>query len=429
MEDKDFMNSSYWRWCASHSALSIEQKQALSKEALSTLLESVNAGEITTLDGVDTLLSKQISAHHGATDFEMNSNWMGSSQNWACPCCSRSKFQISRVGKKGQILAKSVIHHDHMSEALKAGFHSAFESARTEVEQVEGLRLVERMGNAFAAYEEVLICEDCNNADTEAKKLVASPPYFSFSIGQIRQFIESRDHQPHQIARSLVEQIWCKAKSAYNLRMNLISEVAHAAATDTHWYEPYARGTDAIPVLWYGQRFGDRTIKEWVSDEILYKALGPKKPIFAPNLSRWREESQKAGKPLPSNFLAMLRSDEAHAQAWNSVADDWHCPTCSRSKHQAVYVGEKGKIIFFLRTTGRNGDWGSVKTICNHCASTLMSLKQEIKKLTGEALQDSYGFVAPNELINVISARPHSPHLIRSDEAAALVSAIVARME
>jgi hypothetical protein len=85
---------------------------------------------------------------------------------------------------------------------LKAEFHEAFERAGTDVEQIDGQRLVERTGSAFAAYEEVLVCEDCNNADTEAKKQITAPRFFSFSIGQILSFIRSGDHQPHQVDAS-----------------------------------------------------------------------------------------------------------------------------------------------------------------------------------------------------------------------------------
>lgn len=189
MNDDLYFQSRFWRWCVENEPFDHEQMHALREQALDALVASINAGEISSLDGIDSPLSKKIKTHHQLAVFEMNSNWIGSPQSWVCPCCSRSKFQVSRVGKKQQILAKLVIHHDHMGEALKAAFHAAFEGAGTDVQQIEGQRLVERMGGAFAAYEEVLVCEDCNNADTAAKKLSAAPPYFSFSIGQIRRFI------------------------------------------------------------------------------------------------------------------------------------------------------------------------------------------------------------------------------------------------
>lgn len=57
--------------------------------------------------------------------------------------------------QEGQILAKLVVHHDHMGEAMKAAFHSAFEVAGTRMEQIDGWRLVERMERCRCAYAEI----------------------------------------------------------------------------------------------------------------------------------------------------------------------------------------------------------------------------------------------------------------------------------
>ena len=71
--------------------------------------EAVKSGELTSLDSVESPLSKTILAHHGVQTFEMNGNWICTSQSWSCPCCRRSKFEISRVGSFGQVLAKLVV--------------------------------------------------------------------------------------------------------------------------------------------------------------------------------------------------------------------------------------------------------------------------------------------------------------------------------
>lgn len=281
-----------------------EEREALRIQALSVLLNSINSGEITSLDGVDSPVSQRIKAHHKSNFFEMNTNWIGSSQNWICPCCSRSKFQISRIGNKGQILAKLVIHHDHMGEAMKGAFNRAFVSEGTNSEQPDGLKLVEKMGVAFAAYAEVLICEDCNNADTEAKRAVDAPTYFSFSPGQIKQFIRCQDHRPHSTDVEIARNKWCESKPSYELRMKIINAVARAAVTDAHWYEPYPLGTNPVPVFG-NNRTGDQEIEQWVSKTTLFQRLGPQKKVSAPNLSKWRVQHQKLGNKPPPNFLAL----------------------------------------------------------------------------------------------------------------------------
>lgn len=174
----DFYSSRFARWSEEQVSSNSESLPALRARALQLLVASVKHGEIVSIDGIDSPLSLRILAHHGEHEFEMNSHWIASSQTWVCPCCERSKYLISRLGKKNRILAKLVIHHDHMSQALEAAFRHAFEQAGTKNPQVKGQQLVERIAVAFAAYPDVLICEDCNNADAEAKKLLGAPGFF-----------------------------------------------------------------------------------------------------------------------------------------------------------------------------------------------------------------------------------------------------------
>lgn len=420
----DLLSSQFWRWYRLHHPINLEEQESLRHEALKILVASVGAGEITCLDGVDSPLSKRIKALHKRDAFEMNSNWIGTSQDWTCPCCGRDKYRVSRVGKQRQILAKLVVHHDHMGEVLKLAFHAAFEAAGTDVAQINGRRLVERIGTAFAAYEEVLVCEDCNHADADAKKLVGAPASFSFSIGQIRQFICSSDHAPHGVNAATALQIWQAAKPAYELRMKLIRAVAQAAATDSHWYEPYAYTMNPIPVL--GERPLDDAILEWTSISALCEALGPRPQAKKRNLSRWRQAVPKRGMELPQNFVAMLLSDESRAHIWQSIADDWHCPICRRSKRETVYVKDT-KIVFSPNSRPARY-WHGAPTICGHCTSVLMSLKWEAVDAAGIDPMNSYTMVTPEELSDIIVAHPHSSHSIRATEAAALVATAIRRI-
>lgn len=124
----------------------------------------------------------------------------------------------------------------------------------------------------------------------------------------------------------------------------------------------------------------------------------------------------------------MLRSDEVRASIWDAIPNDWRCPICKRAKYETVYVGDKGKISFYVRTNPGRGCWAKADTICNHCDTTLMCLKREISDLIGSTLRDSYGFVSPDELASVILPHPHTPHSVRPVEAQSLVSAIVSRL-
>ncbi len=430
IDDPFFHLSQFGKWCSAHEEIDYEYQQQLRKEALAALVASVRDGEIISLDGVESPLSLKISEHHGLTSFEMNGNWIGSSQTWVCPCCSRSKFQVSRIGKKDQILAKLVIHHDHMGDALKFEFNEAFKQAGTNTEQIDGLRLIDHMSGAFAAYGEVLVCEDCNNADTEAKKQVSAPSYFSFSIGQIRSFIQSSDHSPHHVDITRAQQIWQDAHPSYRLRMRIIKAVANAAATDSHWYEPHPRQAQPIPVLGYSvYRVNDKKIHQWVTNETLFKALGSQEKRTDATLSGWRTVIPKRSPVPPANFLAMLRSEVACATDWEAVPDDWFCPVCKRSKEETVYIGKKGNVSFYLRGNPRRGSWASIPKICNHCRNTLTSLLYEVRALSRADISSGYDLVSATELSSILTPRAHSSHAIQQAKAFTLVNEIVKRIK
>ena len=94
--------------------------------------------------------------------------WTETSESWYCPGCSRNKREILRwtfrkVGDKyfwGWI-APLVRHHDH---------------------------------STFDRFSETVICGDCNSADGQAKRVLNLPSNWSFSPGEIRQFVRAVPH-------------------------------------------------------------------------------------------------------------------------------------------------------------------------------------------------------------------------------------------
>lgn len=389
--------------------------------ALPLLLECVETGEVSCLDGQASPVSKEMLEKHGARPFEMNTNWVGSPQEWICPCCRRPKFEISRVGNRGQILAKNVIHHDHMGDVLHEAFHAAFAEARTELEQVDGLRLIGRMSEAFAAYEPVLVCEDCNNADTAAKKILQIPREFSFSIGQISRFIDVSPHRSHSILEERARVEWEAAKAAFVLRMRIIKAVAKAAATDCHWYEPHDRQFAPVPVYGHGGR-SSQLINRWLDWETLSDALGMQTRIAPRDMSRWRTVRPKPGKLLPPNFVAMLRSVDYMAAKWDDTPSDWCCPVCHRSKTGVVYLSEKGKVHFNIADAPRA--WHLTARICHHCEKLQQRLGWEVKAIIGD-FDDSERIASPAATSAILLPRAHSDHAVRPTEAKALVDRMV----
>ncbi|MGG4774551.1 hypothetical protein ACLO87_07950 [Paenalcaligenes sp. Me52] len=394
--------------------------------ALELAIQCINDGTLTLLDGPDSPLSLRIKSHHGQELFEMNSSWIGSAQNWHCPCCDRNKFEISRTGNKGQILAKLVEHHDHMSDALEAAFNKVFIETGTNRPTDTGLSMVEHMAGAFAAYAPVLVCEDCNNADTAAKALLSQHDainltHQSFSIGQLQQFILPRPHVPHQINESKLKDLWVVVRPAYIARMKLIFEVAKAAVTQDHWYEKYPLGFIPVPTL--ANRHNRRTQAgfEWLSADALQHALKQETVVHRANRSRWRTEQKKPRDTPPKNYEAILLSQAGSAQMWKELGGDWHCPICMRPKHQTVKF-EKGKVGFQTHApTYRSELWRHIQLICMDCCAVVKGMNWELTKGLGVTVPATFDCITPEQLRDIMTARPYSPPLIDQIKAKALV--------
>ncbi|MBO9356915.1 hypothetical protein GG851_23245 [Bordetella petrii] len=403
-----------------------EEMVARRAHAVELAIQCINDGTLTLLDGPDSPLSRQIKSHHGLGTFEMNGNWIGSSQDWQCPCCDRNKFEISRAGNKEQILAKLVIHHDHMSDALKAAFRKVFIDTQTSRHTSTGLALVERMATTFAAYDPVLVCEDCNNADAHAKALLSQHDkinftHQSFSIGQIQQFIRSQPHTPHQIDENELRLLWSDVRPTYRARMKLILEVAKAAVTQDHWYERYPLGFVPVPTLGNPYNRGTQSGFEWLSADALQRAFKEKTISHQSDWSRWRTVHRKPRCTPPKNYKAILLSQEGSARMWKELEDGWHCPTCARPKHQTVKF-QNGKVGFQTHTPTRSSSaWRHIPRICMDCCAVVKSMTWELKKGMGLIVEATFDSITPDQLRSIMTARAYSPPLIDSVKAKALI--------
>lgn len=409
---------------ARQNELSHEDIQERRKIALALAIEGIADGSIESLDGVRSPLSRKIQAHHGRDQFEMNRNWVETAQSWKCPCCNRGKFEISRVGSKGQILAKLVEHHDHMADALKAAFNKVFVVSGTDKPTSTGLALIERMAPAFSAYPPVLICEDCNNADAAAKKVISNAggkvEWQSFSIGQIRRFIIVKEHVSHSIDAAKVLELWRLVLPAYVARMKLAYKVAEAAVLQDYWYERYPGDALAVPTLSNG--FHRYNGLELVSGEELVREMKSDTVRHLSNYSRWRTEKQRQGEVPPQNFLVIIESLPGCARMWAALTEGWKCPICARSKYEVVSY-KKGKISFHTHLpTLFSPSWKSLGVICMGCFNVVSAMKRELVKDLGVKVNFTFDCISPDELRSIIRARPHSPHLVDGEMAKLMLS-------
>lgn len=421
----------FWSWHREKNQELFDRAENLHKESLELIVEAVNSGGLMCLDSVESPLTKHIQDFHRIKKFETNDNWLGSSQDWICPACSRDKFQISRVGKKEQILAKLVVHHDHMGDLLDEAFHSTFARLGAEEIQTAGRKLIDRIAKAFAAHDHVLVCEDCNTADVEAKKIVDAPKYFSFTLSQIKQFVVPRAHSTHLVDSEKVRAIWEVARPVFELRSNLINQVAQAAVTGGHWYEPFEWNHDPVPTI-HEARFNTElnAIRQWVYPNQLLARLGHQERADNRDYSKWRTVRKKQSPAIPKNFLSILLSNTSAAKMWGAVPDTWSCPVCKRAKGEVPYVGDQSSVLFNIATSSRKGLWAQAPTYCGNCKTVLLGLKAEVQHVLDTELTSSYEFVSQEELAQIIIPTPNrAPHIVLQDEAKQLLYHCVARLK
>lgn len=118
--------------------------------------------------------------YYNHTGLHYKNLWKSIGDEWSCPACGRSKYQIMKWTKRFPNSPNSFMdwvaalhkHHDH-----SIGF----------------------LENGVRRFSETIICGQCNAADGAAKRKLKLPANFSFSPQEMRTFIQAAPHDKHVI--------------------------------------------------------------------------------------------------------------------------------------------------------------------------------------------------------------------------------------
>lgn len=299
--------------------------------ARAKLIAYVEAG-LALVDGKMSPLSKDLLRRFGAKDMDMTSWWAMTPQGWTCPGCDRPKKDIARLNRTGDLMCRLVEHHDHTQDLLARKFAEISSSQSSVLADKTAENFAKRSASMIAAYENTVLCDDCNSSDAKAKTLVGAAEFFSFSPREIRRFVIASPNKPHKIDQNEAAKIWSEAKPAFELRLKIAHRIAQIAATNAHWYQEGdpESSTSAIKM-----RF--RITRDMYHGlDVLQELCGSRRSSAAMDASAWRTAHYATAKKLPTKGQLEHLAKVSHSTAWAKVPDDWICPACHRPKSKTV---------------------------------------------------------------------------------------------
>lgn len=381
------------------------------------------------LDGVMSPLTRELAERFGAEAIDMTLAWAWTPMDWICPACGRSKPEIVRLNGNGHLMCRLVEHHDHMKDLVKAEFERQCKSKKVIVADETAKRFASRASQMVSAYDNAIICDDCNAADPAAKRMVGTEKDFSYSPQEIRQFVRPRPNLPHEIDQDEAARIWHGNIETFKLRLKIVERIASIAATNTHWYQELPISQRAETVYNHAEYF-DRTSG---APGAIYELAGDKRREPSADLSSWRRVIHKPPHQRPRSEDVDYLAKVTFAKNWNSVADSWRCPACDRGKHETVRKSNKGDWTFLLsdRSFYAPGERynGKRATVCGDCGLLASQLGKEACLAAGVPNESNYAqFLSVSEISLVVRPQAHGRHNVKNDVADELVVRLIDRI-
>ena len=374
------------------------------------------------LDGLDsefTLTTRNLVKNFNASGAHLNRWWALTPVHWICPCCNRSKAEIVRLNKNNFLTCQLHEHHDHMKDIVK----SLFEKFSTEREVIVAdhisEKFAEKIAFSLAAYDNTIVCFDCNKADSDAKSIVKAHEYFSFSPKEIGEFICAAPNKEHHIDSEAAKIVWERVKPTFETRLDLAKTFAKIAAEKSDWYQPSSRTAKQIERLahYYFKRNHILEIQEDEPVRLLYNT-----DPFKGKEDSWRtkhiNQTNKAPSKQEIDHLAATRG-----KYWNHYNDNWICSCCQRTKYQCVRPSKKNSWVLEIKSCSLF-DLQTKRVIfhppamCNDCMNTAINIGKEVveksgvnfKCANGTTLVDVSAVISLTELSHMIKPKNHSVH-------------------
>ncbi|TWB39004.1 hypothetical protein [Nitrospirillum viridazoti] len=363
-------------------------------------------------DGYWSITTENIVSKLDAQGVELNYNWASLPQNWKCPCCNREKKEIAYKNSSGILIAKVASHHDHFIDFINRSFVQSLGSRWNENGNVNH-DVAERLYPTLVAFENVVICEACNQADGKAKQVIAlslanSDPesvstvmeYFSFSVDEIRSFIKAKPNSLHQIDNDAALRVFaerCKLPTI-KARMDIVNFYLKFLKDGVHWRSAEKHPSredvdeaarDALDGL------GLANIRNF---DLMEHSCTTRTGYQATN--NWRKITSRLSLPPEVRVQEFLTA----SAEWKALPAGWACPCCGRVPKKIVRYSNSRTLHARLDYLGIHPERVS---ICMDC-------KDVANGLAREAGVDNR-LILLGEVRSLIVFRSHQRHKLKSD--------------
>lgn len=297
---------------------------------------------------------------HGASGLDLNNNWAMIHQDWSCPVCRRSKWDILRLSKRNILLAKLELHHDHITDQITKVVADLHGEDWRENFLKDSPAMLDKIEELIRRFDLSLICSECNAADgkvkTKFKDIIDSS--FSFTAFEISKFINSKPHGDHKIDYDSALELWKSLENGFHSRLHLrdllISELSKGhLSIDRIGTISNARFNDLrYPSILLVNKFY-RTEANTERTDFLSKF---ESEFLARSTSRdsaaltksTRLKTNSSIEPSDSEFENYF--DPVSEKRWRETTNEWTCPCCQRSKREILRKSNKGKWTGSLRS-------------------------------------------------------------------------------
>ncbi|EDR8672809.1 hypothetical protein ACEOGG_001220 [Salmonella enterica] len=380
------------------------------------------------IDSEFTLSTRRLVSNFNADGAHLNKWWVMTSVDWECPCCKRKKSEIVRLNKNNYLTCQLHEHHDHMKDVVKSLFVEFSTRKQTIVADELSERFAIKAAFSLSAYDNTVICFDCNKADADAKRLISCHKFFSFSPKEISEFIIVSPNHEHQIDEQAAKAVWERVEPVFSLRMNLAKQFAKIAAEKQDWYQPSASTAKQIERT--AQRlFGTNGLYEFEKywpETLLYNT-----EPFKGAKNSWRTKKNPIAKGSPSaNDIAHLSA--TRGTYWQRYDEKWTCPCCQRSKMNCVRASKKNPWVLEIKKVplfhekGNRFDPPDI-AMCQDCVDSAINLGREVSHATSTKIEFPSSAITLEELSRIVIPRHHSMHAYRNDLVEQLLPAIIKR--